>query len=137
MYFLESVHTPALCQITFWLLVHRLKAVKQPVEAPILPKTWSGRGFICVPRLVCSLTLIVIIHTSPPTVCCSDDIFLLANLVISNALFPSTKSLWDFSVGFWITAENKLCGKQRFIILTCFVQQYKINTALLILQMKM
>lgn len=35
----------------------------------------------------------------------------------------STKSLKDFWIGFLITAENKLCGTNNFMILTCFVQQ--------------
>ena len=36
---------------------------------------------------------------------------------------PSTKCQWDFSIRFGIIAENKLCGKQMFMILPHFVQQ--------------
>ena len=39
----------------------------------------------------------------------------------------ATKSQWDFSIGFWIIAENKLCGKHTFMILTRFVQQDNLH----------
>lgn len=35
---------------------------------------------------------------------------------ISIALAPSTKSQWDFLIGFWIITKNNLCGKQKFMI---------------------
>ncbi len=31
---------------------------------------------------------------------------------VSISMVPSDKKLIDFSTGFWINAENKLCGKQ-------------------------
>ena len=35
---------------------------------------------------------------------------------VSIALAPSTKSQWDFLIGFWIITKNNLCGKQKFMI---------------------
>ena len=52
--------------------------------------------------------------------CCRGDVVLWANPEVSVALGPSTTSLWDFSTGFWIIAENKLCGKPSFVIFTLF-----------------
>lgn len=34
----------------------------------------------------------------------------------SIALIPLTKVQQDFSIGFWIIVENKLCDKQQFVI---------------------
>lgn len=39
-----------------------------------------------------------------------DRVFLLEIL--------STKSQWDFSIGCWVIAENEICDKQRFMIVT-------------------
>lgn len=35
---------------------------------------------------------------------------MLANREYSITLVPLTKCLLDFSIGFWIVTENKLCG---------------------------
>lgn len=40
---------------------------------------------------------------------CKGAMFLLANLEVSNTLFPLTKTQKDSSIGFWIVAENKVC----------------------------
>lgn len=42
-------------------------------------------------------------------------------------LFPSTKSQWNSLFGFWIIAEDKLCGKQTVMIHTSFVQQDNLH----------
>lgn len=40
---------------------------------------------------------------------------------------PLNKSQWDFAIGFWMIAENKLFEKQKFMFMiyvrTCYVQQ--------------
>ena len=58
--------------------------------------------------------------------CCRDGIFSKANGEFSIALVPSTKSLWDFWVGFW-NIKNKPCGKHKFMMLTRFVVQDKLR----------
>jgi len=45
-----------------------------------------------------------------------------ANPDVSVILVPSSKSQWDFYMGFWITTENKVRDKEKFMILTHFVQ---------------
>lgn len=50
---------------------------------------------------------------------------LLANPEVNITLVPSTKSLWDFLIGFRNIGRNKLSDKHKFMIITCFVQQHK------------
>ncbi len=53
----------------------------------------------------------------------------------SIAIAPSTKSLWDFSTGLWIIAENKLCGKQKLMILTRSARSYlQMNATFMIFE---
>lgn len=52
-----------------------------------------------------------------------DNVFLWVNKEVRITLVPLTISQWDFSIDLWIIAENKICGKQKFRILTPFVQQ--------------
>ena len=58
---------------------------------------------------------------------CSDDVLLWPNPEVWVALIPSTKILWDYWIGFWIIAENNLCDKHKFMILTRFVQQDNLH----------
>jgi len=58
---------------------------------------------------------------------CRDDIFLLANPDVSITLVPLTKTHLDFSIGFWIIAENKVCDQQNFMILTHFVHHNNLH----------
>lgn len=41
--------------------------------------------------------------------------------------FPQQKSQWDLSIDFWIFAENKICGEQKFTVLTSFVKQDNLH----------
>lgn len=41
--------------------------------------------------------------------------YLLANSSSSSALIPLTKSLQDFSIGFWIIAVNKFDSNNVFV----------------------
>lgn len=52
--------------------------------------------------------------------CCKDNVFLLNNLVASVALLPSTWGPWEFSVGFGIIADYKLCDQHKVVIHVLF-----------------
>lgn len=59
-------------------------------------------------------------------------IFLEATLEVIIALVPSAKKPMRFFFffpdwGFGIFAENKLCGKHMFMMLTCFVPQDNLH----------
>lgn len=69
------------------------------------------RDHVSVIFLIAQITSLELIE------CCRDDIFLYSSLEISIALVPSTKGQWHFLIGFWIIAENKIFGKQKFRIL--------------------
>ena len=43
--------------------------------------------------------------------------FLSANTDVRVGQVPSTKSLRDTSIGFWIIADKKLCSKKEDVIL--------------------
>lgn len=61
---------------------------------------------------------------------CSDH---PVNPEVSIAVVPSTKSLWDSLTGFWITAENNLFDKHKFLILTHFVLLLLVKAKLIFL----
>lgn len=52
--------------------------------------------------------------------CCKDNVFLLNNLEASVALLPSTWGPWEFSVGFGIIADYKLCDQHKVVIHVLF-----------------
>ncbi len=55
--------------------------------------------------------------------CGSDDIFFL----YSKPGFSIPQKMLNFSIGFWINAENKLCDQQKFMILTYFAHQDNLH----------
>lgn len=53
--------------------------------------------------------------------CCKDE--------VSITLVPSTISQWNFSIGSWIFAENKLCTKQKLSARYSSQMRYPWNTS--------
>jgi len=56
-----------------------------------------------------------------------DVFFYHSQIGISSLWFPLHTKPQDFSISFWIIAENKLCDQQRLTVLTRFVQQGNIH----------